>query len=1278
MATVAKASNQQISALTWNIEGIRRHIFFLAEILNREKSYLAFLSEPQVYQCDLPNITQYISHDYCFALNSDDIYDPDLPMVSSKALGGTMVLWRKCLDPYVKVIQTVSSAYLPILLTVPGCQPSVHVALYLPTHSKDAEFVSVLASLMTCLDSLINKYSNLCIYLRGDANVNLKNKTRVTLLDSFKEQFSLVSTPIHHKTYHHFVGHGEFDSNVDIILHSSGKAGSEVFPETVTDILCKDNYPMISSHHDIILSTLVLPPGAIETQDVNTTTAPRLSHDRHQIIWSEEGISNYSTVVSTQLKRIRETWLKPDCQASMSLALQLTNTIMSKAAMETNKYRILGKKCNVKGKNIPRCLKRAQKRLNDIHRKYKTSPTPVIRDRLRIARKFYHQTVRSFNLKSDMERDIQLYDIMGKNPGKLFRYIRAMKNTGSGQLAKLAVGKVVYTGDKVADGFYESMSSLKRCDLTSLESVPELSNKFIDYHSIIKLCKNGGDIPKMTMDQSKKLLSKFKKGVKDHYSITVEHYINAGYEGLKHFNCLLNSIITDLNNASIEELNTAHGLIFYKGHRKDKESERSYRTISSCPFLAKGLDMYIRDMCKDLWQDQQADTQYQGSGSSHELASLLLTEVIQYSLYVARQPVYLLALDAQSAFDRCLRQVLTSELYKASVPPAAILFIDRRLASRSTVYEWEGQMLGPARDITGFEQGGVNSSDYYKLYNNEQLKSAQSSGLGVDIGSGAISAVGQADDVVLVAPSPYHLQLLVTLTEEYCTKYRVKLEASKTKLLAYQVANQAVQADPSIDNKQIIIFGEPIKMVTEAEHVGVLRSSGGNLPHILNRVAMHKNVLHALLPAGLARRHRGSPRASLKISQLYGVPVLLSGLASLVLTRAELGIVDAHYLAMLQGLLRLHKRTPRSIVYFLSGSLPASALLHQRQMTLFSMICHLKEDPLHQHAKYALEYLGSSSKSWFTQIRQLCIQYGLPHPLQLLNNPLSKGRLKSLVKTRITEYWQKLLSAEATALPSLAHFNPHMHQLSSPHPIWSAAASNPYEINKATILSRMISGRYRTERLCRFWSENREGFCLLQPCHSQGVYGDLEHLLLHCPALETVRENMYQMWRDKASVLPPLSAFVTQALESPPNYKLKFILDSQSLPEIICLSQNYGQAVTDIVLYMTRTFAYGVHKRKLILMGLWPYDSNNQKRQKNLNKNNPICVAGVPHRADRPGASQPGVTGLPHSSASPGVDLPCVAGAPHSPTSLGVDLPGVASVPHSLTSPGVPQCPPST
>ena len=92
-------------------------------------------------------------------------------------------------------------------------------------------------------------------------------------------------------------------------------------------------------------------------------------------------------------------------------------------------------------------------------------------------------------------------------------------------------------------------------------------------------------------------------------------------------------------------------------------------------------------------------------------------------------------------------------------------------------------MLGPAKDTTGFEQGGINSGDFYKMYNNTQLKRAQSSSLGIDISSSTVSAVGQADDVILAANSVESLSLLAKLTESYCASHRVKLVPSKTKLL---------------------------------------------------------------------------------------------------------------------------------------------------------------------------------------------------------------------------------------------------------------------------------------------------------------------------------------------------------------------------------------------------------------------------------------------------------------------------------------------------------------
>ena len=1209
MATSAKAS---LTSLTWNIEGIRRNCFVLAEILNTRGPSIAFLSEIQAYQSDLHNVLDYVQQKYCFAATSDDLLDPDLPLLKSKAKGGAMILWRQWLDPYVKVIPPTSSSFLAIVLRIPGSQISVHVSLYLPTHGQDTEFLCELASLKNCLEKLNSDYDYPIIFIRGDANVNDKNTTRVNMLNSFMNHLKLIRTPIEHRTYHHFVGNGKFDSNVDVILHSSSSKGVNISPECVTSIICNKTCPALNSHHDVIQSMFQLPPGVDEQAD-DVPHAPRLHHQQFKVTWSDKGIDEYSSLVSSHLERLRDSWLRPNCQASMSVLLELTNTVMVQCAGVTNKQWEVRKAVKKPKYRLPVYIVKAKKKMSKAHKMFSTYPCSASEEKFRICRKQYHQTVRAHNVKADAERDAKLYSVMGENPGKVFRTIRSLKNYQVNSIAKLTVGEQTYHGKNVADGFYHSMSALKECDMETLHSLPGLAEKLVDYDTIISLCQHQQGLPPMDLEVSTKLLKSLRKDVRDHYSITSQHYLHAGDQGLKHFNKLMNGIIADLNNAGLEELNTAHGIILFKGHGKEKTSDRSYRTISTCPLLAKATDMYIRSLYGGLWQEQEAPTQYQGTGSSHELASLLLTEVIQYSLFVSREPLYLLALDAQSAFDRCLRQVLVSELYKASIPPSAIFLIDKRLSSRHTVYEWEGEVMGPAKDKTGFEQGGVNSSDYYKLYNNEQLKSAQGSKLGVNIGSGVISAIGQADDVILAAPSLYNLQLLVKLTEQYCDKYRVKLEPSKTKLVAFCPPKLKFMVDHAFNSQKIEINNYHVKQVSEVEHVGVLRNTDGNLSQILNRVAMHKKSLHALLPTGVARRNRGNPAVSVKLSLLYGAPVLLSGVASLVLSQKELSILDGHYLKSVQGLLRLHERTPRSVVYFLAGTLPVRALLHQRILSLFSMVCHLQGDPLNDHARHTLLFSTLSSKSWFLQVKDICALYGLPHPLQLLDSPLKKELFKRLVKKSIVRYWEDLLAAEAQQLPSLCYFNPRVHSLTHPHPLWLAAGSSPYRVNKATILARMISGRYRTERLCRFWSDNQGGYCLANTC--TGVVGDLVHLLLHCPALSVARRNLLDMWVHRAIKYPALYSLVLQILQGPDTLKMLFILDPTSIPAVDHMVAEYGMQVLDLIYYMSMSYAYGLHRKKLIITGRWPYATVNENCQNhNIDQINFHSVAGATDR----------------------------------------------------------------
>ena len=115
------------------------------ELLLSNLPDLVLLSEPQCYQSDIRQLMNGLVHEYDYHLNSDDLLDPDIPLAKSRAKGGTLALWRKYLDPYITIYQVQSSSFLPLILRLPDSRISVHVAIYLPTHGRDIEFLSELA-----------------------------------------------------------------------------------------------------------------------------------------------------------------------------------------------------------------------------------------------------------------------------------------------------------------------------------------------------------------------------------------------------------------------------------------------------------------------------------------------------------------------------------------------------------------------------------------------------------------------------------------------------------------------------------------------------------------------------------------------------------------------------------------------------------------------------------------------------------------------------------------------------------------------------------------------------------------------------------------------------------------------------------------------------------------------------------------------------------------------------------------------------------------------------
>ena len=273
----------------------------------------------------------------------------------------------------------------------------------------------------------------------------------------------------------------------------------------------------------------------------------------------------------------------------------------------------------------------------------------------------------------------------------------------------------------------------------------------------------------------------------------------------------------------------------------------------------------------------------------------------------------------------------------------------------------------------------------------------------------------------------------------------------------------------------------------------------------------------------------------------------------------------------------------------LGGCLPGRAVLHTRQLTLFLMICRLPTNPLHEHARYILGSGESSPKSWFQQVSDLCTQYGLSPPIQLLSNPPSKEQFKQEMKFKITKFWHEKLAAEIAQLKSLKYFKPELYSLTKPHYMWTTAAGKPFECSKSTVLGRMASGRYRSEMLKRYWSTNRSGSCRAPSC--QDTPGTLEHLLAECPALSQTRERLYQMWLERTVMFPTLHATIRSVLASETHQIVQFVLEPLAFTPIFENFKSHGINFTHQLSFLTRTFAFYMHReyQKVVKNSNIPY-----------------------------------------------------------------------------------------
>ena len=126
----------------------------------------------------------------------------------------------------------------------------------------------------------------------------------------------------------------------------------------------------------------------------------------------------------------------------------------------------------------------------------------------------------------------------------------------------------------------------------------------------------------------------------------------------------------------------------------------------------------------------------------------------------------------------------------------------------------------------------------------------------------------------------------------------------------------------------------------------------------------------------------------------------------------------------------------------------------------------------------------------------------------------------------------------------------------------------------------MLSGRYRTQHLCSYWSLHTSEFCQLAPS-CKHTPEDICHILSNCDALSSTRNNLLSFANNYSSNYLPLKAIVTTFCHPSHPQFCQFLLDCSILPEVIQSTQLHGQELLKHLFYITQTFCYALHKSRM-------------------------------------------------------------------------------------------------
>ena len=247
-------------------------------------------------------------------------------------------------------------------------------------------------------------------------------------------------------------------------------------------------------------------------------------------------------------------------------------------------------------------------------------------------------------------------------------------------------------------------------------------------------------------------------------------------------------------------------------------------------------------------------------------------------------------------------------------------------------------------------------------------------------------------------------------------------------------------------------------------------------------------------------------------------------------------------------------------MHFLLGEVPIEARIHLNTFSLFYSIWSNPHTTANKVMRYILKMSNNSSVTWSIHVRLLCLLYGLPDPLHLLEKESiwPKEKWKNLTKTMVTIYHENDLRTKAKANSKMHFLNVQALGLTGrPHPALHNIETTQ-DANKSRLHIKFLAGDFLTGEVLAAQSGGNPACKLCESNASETT----DHIITHCRALSSVRGRiMPEVLNLVADIVPQCGILHTNNKQ----HHTQFLLDCSSLnlPQNIRIS-NQNPRITEI------------------------------------------------------------------------------------------------------------------